>query len=207
MTLAPAPHLAQDSASSMDAPEAIRLRLRLPAVVAAGVTSLLKPHRSRVTVVCDTEPDGVHVEVFDPVTHGAEAQRARMDGIPLLALVHARTREAETHARGFGACLILGLDVAGFELVRGLEEARWHAAGAGTEDGETPEADAALAELSPRELEVLSHIARGLSNHEIARELYLSVNSVKTYVRLAYRKVGVNSRPHAVIWGREHGLG
>ena len=54
--------------------------------------------------------------------------------------------------------------------------------------------------LTPRELDVLSRIARGLSNAEIAEELFLSVNSVKTYVRTAYRKIGVATRSQAVAW-------
>ncbi|MCW2843225.1 MAG: response regulator transcription factor [Nocardioides sp.] len=61
-------------------------------------------------------------------------------------------------------------------------------------------------ELSPRESEVLALIARGLSNQEIADALYLSVNSVKTYIRTAYRKIGVRRRPQAVLWAIEHGF-
>jgi NarL family two-component system response regulator LiaR len=60
--------------------------------------------------------------------------------------------------------------------------------------------------LSAREAEMLFHIARGLSNHEIASHTYLSINSVKTYIRTAYRKIGVSRRPQAVRWAIEHGL-
>src|SRR5215218_1602263 len=44
--------------------------------------------------------------------------------------------------------------------------------------------------LSPRETDVLRLVTLGLSNHEIAAELFLSVNSIKTYIRSAYRKIG-----------------
>ena len=54
--------------------------------------------------------------------------------------------------------------------------------------------------LSPRELDVLREVVNGLSNHEIADELYLSINSVKTYIRSAYRKAGVTTRAQAVSW-------
>ncbi len=54
--------------------------------------------------------------------------------------------------------------------------------------------------LTPREQDIVSRIARGLSNAEIAEQLYLSINSVKTYVRTAYRKMGVTTRPQAVAW-------
>ena len=45
--------------------------------------------------------------------------------------------------------------------------------------------------LSPREAEVLALITRGLSNQEIADRAHVSINSIKTYIRSAYRKIGV----------------
>ena len=60
--------------------------------------------------------------------------------------------------------------------------------------------------LTPRELEVLALITQGLTNQEIADRVYISINSVKTYVRTAYRKIGVTRRSHAVSWGMYHGL-
>ena len=60
--------------------------------------------------------------------------------------------------------------------------------------------------LSAREAEVVALITQGLSNQEIADRCYLSINSVKTYVRTAYRKMGVTRRSQAVLWGIAHGL-
>lgn len=60
--------------------------------------------------------------------------------------------------------------------------------------------------LSVRERQVVTLIAHGLSNQEIAEELFLSINSVKTYVRSAYRRIGVTRRSQAVVWGLTHGL-
>lgn len=60
--------------------------------------------------------------------------------------------------------------------------------------------------LTYREGEVLSLIMQGLSNQEIATRLYLSINSVKTYIRSAYRKMGVVRRGQAMVWGVDHGL-
>ena len=54
--------------------------------------------------------------------------------------------------------------------------------------------------LSERECEVLELVATGRSNQEIADELYLSINTIKTYIRAAYRKIGASSRSQAVIW-------
>lgn len=56
------------------------------------------------------------------------------------------------------------------------------------------------ADLAPREREIMNLIASGQSNQEIASELYLSVNSIKTYIRSAYRKIGISRRTHAVLW-------
>lgn len=58
--------------------------------------------------------------------------------------------------------------------------------------------------LSPREAEVIALITQGLSNQEIADRAYLSINSVKTYIRSAYRKIGVQRRTQAVLWGISH---
>ncbi len=60
--------------------------------------------------------------------------------------------------------------------------------------------------LTAREAEVLSLITMGLSNLEIAERTSLSVNSIKSYIRSCYRKIDVDSRSKAVLWGIAHGL-
>ena len=60
--------------------------------------------------------------------------------------------------------------------------------------------------LSPREAEILALITQGLSNREIADRVYLSINSVKTYIRAAYRKINVERRSQAVLWGVANGF-
>ncbi|GAA1479165.1 hypothetical protein GCM10009623_36110 [Nocardioides aestuarii] len=60
--------------------------------------------------------------------------------------------------------------------------------------------------LTPREEQVIRLITLGLDNASITRELSLSINSVKSYVRSGYRKMGVTSRSQAVLWGVRHGL-
>ena len=51
--------------------------------------------------------------------------------------------------------------------------------------------------LSERELEVLQYLAEGLTNREIANQLYLSLNTVKVHTRNIYGKLGVNNRTQA----------
>jgi two-component system, NarL family, response regulator LiaR len=60
--------------------------------------------------------------------------------------------------------------------------------------------------LTPREAEIVALITQGLSNQEIATRAFLSINSVKTYIRTAYRKINVTSRSQAVLWGVENGF-
>ena len=61
-------------------------------------------------------------------------------------------------------------------------------------------------DLTEREAEVLVLLTAGLSNPDIAAKLFVSVNSVKTHVRNVYRKIGVDTRTKAALWGVEHGF-
>jgi LuxR family maltose regulon positive regulatory protein len=57
--------------------------------------------------------------------------------------------------------------------------------------------------LTEREQAVLSLLRRSMSVSEIARELYLSGNTVKTHRRAIYRKLGVRTREEAIEWAPE----
>lgn len=60
--------------------------------------------------------------------------------------------------------------------------------------------------LTERELEVLYHVARGLSNRDIARELYIAENTVKNHVRSILEKLQMHSRIEAALYAVRHGL-
>lgn len=60
--------------------------------------------------------------------------------------------------------------------------------------------------LSEREAEILALITQGKTNSEITELVYLSINSIKTYIRSAYRKIGVATRVEAVLWGIDNGF-
>lgn len=190
------------------------------AVVVAGLLGLLAPYVHRVEVVeLDSQvPVISDVDVLLVDTFG----RARFDVVveKLVAETAAKvavytwnlqaemiTRGTDLGVRGF---LSKALDasrlVEAIEMVHGGEivvEPQPFPETPLTQ-GAWPGKDHAL---SVRESEVLALIAQGLSNQEVADRAFLSVNSVKTYIRLAYRKVGVTSRTQAVLWALDNGFG
>lgn len=60
--------------------------------------------------------------------------------------------------------------------------------------------------LSERQLEVLSLVAEGLSNHEICSRLDVTLETTKTHVGHILQRLGARSRAHAVSIGHRHGL-
>ena len=72
--------------------------------------------------------------------------------------------------------------------------------------GRPDEAGKDAPRLSPRELDVLTHVGIGLSNPEIAERLFLLPETVKSYLRSASSKLGAHSRLEAVVLARRLGL-
>jgi len=60
--------------------------------------------------------------------------------------------------------------------------------------------------ITPRELEILDLIARGLSNREIAEKLFVSENTVKTHSSRLFDKLSAKRRTQAVQFGKDFGL-
>jgi DNA-binding NarL/FixJ family response regulator len=74
--------------------------------------------------------------------------------------------------------------------------------------GQTALPDAALTQkLSPRELEILGLIAQGMTNHDIAAQLFLSDGTVRNYVSSIFAKLEVTDRTQAAVIAVRHGLG
>ncbi len=70
-----------------------------------------------------------------------------------------------------------------------------------------PRATTPFSELTPRELEILEHLAGGYSNKMIAQALDITPGTVKLHVKSILRKLGLRSRVEAAVAAVEHGMG
>jgi two-component system, NarL family, response regulator LiaR len=192
-------------------------------VIVAGVTAILAPYRERVVVLEETTGraayDGVDVVLYDtfgsPRRVGDEVWRELIRS-PARLVVYSWSRDPRVveAALEAGADGFVHKSVQAPALVAELERVhRGRVVTPAEPAGRVPLPDAPGADwpgaehgLSMREAEMLAQIMRGRSNQEIAAASYLSINSVKTYIRTAYRKIGVTTRPHAILWGIAHGF-
>ena len=71
----------------------------------------------------------------------------------------------------------------------------------------SPAAQSDVSVLSNRAREVLSLLARGLSDDEVAERLGIARNTLRNHIAVIYSKLGVHKRSAAIIWARERGLG
>jgi DNA-binding NarL/FixJ family response regulator len=167
------------------------------------------------------DPDVVLMDVRMPDVDGITATRDLLAAFPSVKVVILTTFEQDDYI--FGA---LGAGASGFLLKRTAPEelvAAIHTIAAGDSllspsvtrrvvermSGQPPPdaaRDARLDELTPREREVLSLVARGLSNGEIAAELVIEESTVKTHVKRILAKVGARDRVQAVIFAYSSGL-
>lgn len=189
---------------------------------AAGLRSLLAPFADRVRLLEEKEAVAraaeLDVVLFEPLGCSSFSNRLRED---LLAAGQARSvvfTWAPSAELDPTSEPVLTKSMTASQLVRALEDLMQGRAltvpkprvdvtsQASVTTSRTVEAGPWRDGLSIREREVLALITRGLSNEEIGAELLLSINSIKTYVRTAYRKIGVSRRTQAVAWGLAHGL-
>jgi DNA-binding NarL/FixJ family response regulator len=176
-----------------------------------------------VRICHELRPDVVVMDVRMPGTDGIEATRqlagSGPDGPRILILTTFDLDEYVYDALRSGASGFLLKDVTAeqlFDAVRVIAAGDALLAPAITRRliGEfaqlhpKPEAPStpALAELTPRETEVLRLVAEGLSNPEIAARLIVTEETVKTHVSHVLRKLGLRDRTQAVIAAYESGL-
>jgi DNA-binding NarL/FixJ family response regulator len=186
------------------------------------VVGLADDGAEALDLVDTAAPDVVLMDLRMPSVDGVEATRAIRDRHPSVEVVVLTTYaddESVVAALSAGAAGYLTKDAARDDIRRALEAA---AAGQAVLD---PSVQAALLKaaqqglarppvpqalpdgLTEREVEVLSLIASGLSNHEIAERLYVAETTVKTHVNRIFAKTGSRDRAQAAVYAHRHGLG
>jgi DNA-binding NarL/FixJ family response regulator len=190
-------------------------------VVLIGLAHLFDAHRDRV-VVAEIDANESPEDVIDVVLYDSFAQ-PESDDDRIAALVRSpRAGSVVVYTWNVHRPLVdraLELGVRGYlskamsaeDLVAALERVHAGEVVVSDAEGRVESADGLAwpgrAEgLTDRESEVLALITQGLSNADIARLTYLSPNTVKSYIRSVYRKIGVESRTQAVLWGVRHGF-
>ncbi|MFF7310944.1 response regulator [Streptomyces sp. NPDC008137] len=176
-----------------------------------------------VEAVRRTRPDVVLMDVRMPETDGLEATRRILTGAALDAprVIILTTFDLDRYvyaALSAGASGFLLKDVTPEQLTAAVRTVRTGDALLAPaitrrlvqrftqHGGDTAALHRDLASLTPRELEVLGLLARGLSNAELAGRLHLAETTVKTHVARVLSKLGLRDRVQAVIVAYETGL-
>lgn len=189
-------------------------------VVLAGIARILGPYEERVRVV-EIDTNRPVAEDVDIVLYDSFAQpEAGGDEIADI-IANEHTGRLVIYTWNFDPSLVdaaLSRGASGYlsktlparELVTALEAVR-----AGEVVVSPPPPSRIMAGLdwpgrneglTEREAEVLALITQGRTNAEVAQITCLSPNTVKSYIRALYRKIGVTSRTQAVLWGVDHGF-
>jgi two-component system, NarL family, response regulator LiaR len=189
-------------------------------VVVHGLVAMLRSYSERVEVVevdANTHPaSSVDIALFDTFAQSFRdrGRIARLVSDPRIGKVVVYTWSADDPSVGVarvpGISAYVSKRLAAADLVDTLE--RIHAGDPVrlTDSGRGPlvggDWPGREEGLTAREAEVLSLITQGYSNNDIVDTTMLSINSIKSYIRSAYRKIGVTSRSRAILWGIDHGF-
>ncbi len=168
---------------------------------------LAKKHKPDVVLLDIRMPDGDGLDALERIRHDRPEQR-----VVVLSTYDNPTYVARAVA--LGACDYVLKGSSKSELVAAINAA---ASGAPpTKAGEMRRVQGAMANRAPsndedvpltqRELQVLRHIALGLSNKEIGRSLMISVETVKEHVQNILRKIVVTDRTQAAVWAVRKGI-
>jgi len=188
-------------------------------VVLAGLRAMLAPFSERIVIVelLSQVPVRADVDVLlydafgrERVTGPAEHLVRETNAAVVLYTWHLSPDVVhDCLAAGMAGCISKTIEAE--DLVEALEKV--HGGSLVVIPDAEPEIEPAggdwpgrSADLTSREAEVIALIAQGLTNQEIADRAYLSINSVKTYIRSAYRKIGVERRSQAVLWATRNGF-
>jgi DNA-binding NarL/FixJ family response regulator len=173
----------------------------------------------------ELNPDVVLMDVRMPVLDGIEATRAITDSGSCSRIIILTTFDVDEYAFAglqAGASAFLLKDAAPSELIHAVRVVacgdavvaprvtqrllETYVRGAAKPVPAAPAPDPLLADLTPRETEMLEAMAEGLSNAEIAHRYFLSEATVKTHVRRILTKLHLRDRVQAVVYAYETGL-
>lgn len=192
-------------------PPPVRIAIVSPQeIVARGIMAMLSDYPERVVVAAlpsiRSQAKGVHVVLYDTMglRAGDDSElRHLIERTDAEVLVLSRDMRPDLRARALamGALSWVSMSIRARELVDAIE-----IVAAGRALPENTDGLGNDVGLSTREVEILALIAQGLSNTDIASQLYLSENTLKSHIRNTYRKVGASSRSQAVIWALGHGF-
>ena len=193
------------------------------AMVRAGITALLSSTEdlevvgqapdgeAAVAARAATGPDVVLMDLSMPVVDGVEATRRMVAEDPevrVVVLTSFSDRERVADALEAGA---VGYQLKDCEPAELLAAVRAAAAGHVPIDPRVarvllPGASSPRPQdqLSPREVEVLRLVARGLANKQVARALGITERTVKAHLGRVFRQIGVADRTSAALWARDH---
>jgi len=175
--------------------------------------------KTAVQLATKRRPDVVIMDFAMPKLNGIEATRQIKAIDPSIAVLVLTAYDNEQYIFAFleaGAAGYLLKDVHVDELIKAIRavhvgESILHPAIARkvinrfAQSAEKYGKESALDQLTKRELEVLKLAAKGMSNHEIALQLSISVRTVQTHLSNIFGKMGVGSRIEAVIYGLRQG--
>jgi DNA-binding NarL/FixJ family response regulator len=177
------------------------------ALMRLGMAAMVNARPSRAVVVDTAAQDG-HLQYVDVALYdlaslhlgetGDDLQHLLDGKIPVVGIERDQQGHHGDGAKALGVKLVVPEQVSTDSLLETLEEA------AGRRHRTSQSAQHGI--LSARELSVVRLIAAGRTNTEIAHELFLSMNTVKTYIRTAYKKMGITHRTEAVLWALRNGL-
>jgi DNA-binding NarL/FixJ family response regulator len=178
-----------------------------------------------VRQVQELNPDVVLMDVRMPVLDGIEATRAITDSGACSRIIILTTFDVDEYAFAglqAGASAFLLKDAAPSDLINAVRVVasgdavvapritqrllETYVRGAAKPTPVAPAPDPLLADLTPRETEMLQAMAEGLSNAEIAHRYFLSEATVKTHVRRILTKLHLRDRVQAVVYAYETGL-
>lgn len=162
------------------------------------------------------QPDVVIMDIRMPIQDGVAATREicqRFTGTKVLVLTTFDDDEYVAQALRYGAMGYLLKDTPSEELAAAIRlvQKGYTQLGPGLVEkvmakvpAPSPSQAPSLAELTPREQEVLQLIATGASNREIAQMLYLSEGTVKNYVTSILNRLNLRDRTQAAIFANSH---